>query len=228
MATWNASKPALTNTIAADIPDIEENFLELHDVITAITNGTLGTTTAANFRVDAITQVKTFFVPAEDMRGTATNGAATSNIELATNDIEVVVYVFDATTEEFVCFSRPMPEDWNVGTIRAKFFWYSASGSSPDDTVEWKLACVAVSDDDPLDAAPGTPQVISDAITEDGDLQITAKTPAITIGGTPASGDLVHFKISRNVGGTDDMAQDARLLGVWIQYTADVKAAAWA
>ena len=41
MATWNADKPAFGNQVANDIPDIEENFQELHDVITAITNGTL-------------------------------------------------------------------------------------------------------------------------------------------------------------------------------------------
>jgi len=54
MATWNTDKPAVGNTIAADIPDIEENLQELHDVIHAITDGTLGTTTAANFKVDVL------------------------------------------------------------------------------------------------------------------------------------------------------------------------------
>lgn len=55
MATWNADKPAVGNQISADIPDIEENFQELHDVMEAITNGTLGTTTAADFKVDTLT-----------------------------------------------------------------------------------------------------------------------------------------------------------------------------
>jgi len=54
MATWNTDNPKVGNTIAADIPDIEENLQELHDVIEAITNGTLGTTTAANFKVDVL------------------------------------------------------------------------------------------------------------------------------------------------------------------------------
>jgi len=54
MATWNTDNPKLGNQIANDIPDIEECLQELHDVITAITNGTLGTTTAANFRVDVL------------------------------------------------------------------------------------------------------------------------------------------------------------------------------
>lgn len=54
MATWNTDKPALANQISADVPDIEENLQELHDVITAITNGTLGTTAAASFEVDVL------------------------------------------------------------------------------------------------------------------------------------------------------------------------------
>jgi len=54
MATWNTDNPAVGNQITADIADIEENLQELHDVITAITNGTLGTTTAADFQVDAV------------------------------------------------------------------------------------------------------------------------------------------------------------------------------
>ena len=54
-ATWNTDNPAVSNQITADIADIEENLQELHDVITAITNGTLGTTSAADFLVDSIT-----------------------------------------------------------------------------------------------------------------------------------------------------------------------------
>jgi len=61
MATWNTDKPAVGNEISADIPDIEENFQELHDVITAITNGTLGTTTASSFAVDSLADGTTGF-----------------------------------------------------------------------------------------------------------------------------------------------------------------------
>ena len=53
--TWNADKPAVGNQISADIADIEENLQELHDVIEAITDGTLGTTTASDFKVKAAT-----------------------------------------------------------------------------------------------------------------------------------------------------------------------------
>lgn len=54
MPTWNADKPALADQVSANIPHIKENLEELHDVVEAITNGTLGTTAAASFKVDAL------------------------------------------------------------------------------------------------------------------------------------------------------------------------------
>ena len=54
MATWNTDNPKVGNQVSNDIPDIEENFQELHDVIEQITNGTLGTTEPSAFRVDEL------------------------------------------------------------------------------------------------------------------------------------------------------------------------------
>lgn len=187
-----------------------------------IDNAALGAT-------NTYTQYKTIFIPAAAMESTATNGAAFSTTEYATNDINVGYLAFDGATEEFAEFQMPMPEDWDRSTIKAKFFWTSASGSTAGDTVEWKLAVGALSNDDAIDAALGTSQVISDALLTDNgtDLQISGATPALTVGGTPALGDLIHFKVSRNVGGTDDMTEDAWLFGIWIQYLANASVAAW-
>ena len=228
MATWNTDNPKIGNTIAGDIPDIEENLQELHDVIEAITNGTLGTTTAADFLVDATTKVKTLYIPASDFVPTTTNGCASlANVELATNDLQIEYLAFDDATEEYACCFKPMPEDWDLGTVKAKVFWYGAPGCSAADTVEWEILIGAASDDDALDRSVTGSFPANDAITADGDLQVTPATDAITVHGTPAKGDLLVFKVSRNVAGTDDMEEDAHFLGLWIQYTADVKATAW-
>jgi hypothetical protein len=172
---------------------------------------------------------KTIYIKASSMDSTATNGATFSTNEYATNDINESFLEFDGATEEFAEFSFPMPEDWDLGTIKAKFYWTSATGSSATDTVEWEIAAGALSNDDAIDAALGTAQVISDALLADNgtDMQISDATPAITIGGTPALADLVHFKVSRNVSGTDNMTEDAWLFGVRIQYKADKTPAAW-
>jgi hypothetical protein len=154
------------------------------------------------------------------MMSNETNGANPIENEYATNDLMRAYMSFDGATEQYVSFDWVFPEGWDRSTIKAKFYWSSASGSTAGDTVEWEIKAIAVSNDDALDVAYGTAQVVSDTLlaNDGGDLQVTAATPALTVGGTPALGDMVNFKISRNVGGTDNMTEKARLFGVLIQY----------
>lgn len=183
--------------------------------------------TAAN--VFSMYGYETIFIPASAMTPTATNGATAGTTEYATNDINIDYLSFDGATEQYAEFQCPMPENWDRSTIKAKFFWTSATGSTAGDTVEWEIAAGALSDNDAIDAALGTGQVISDALLADngGDMQLSGATPALTVGGTPALADMVHFKVSRNVGGTDDMTEAAWLFGAWIQYKITNTVAAW-
>jgi len=266
MATWNTDKPALANQVSDDVPDIEENFQELHDVIEQLCNGTLGTTEPANFdiqlgtasrvvvtdaskdlTVSAATAAnmvtltdtsdadalhahdlkadlavyKTIYIPAQQLVPTTTNGATLVDSELGTNDIQIEYLTFDGATEQFACCDIVMPDDYDTSVIRAKFYWLpGAATCTAGDTVEWEFTWLNVSNDDVLDpgGGMGAPQVISDVVLagKDTDLHITDTTPTIAV--TYTLGDLLHIKISRNVGGTDDMAEDAWLLGVLIQY----------
>jgi hypothetical protein len=177
----------------------------------------------------SVYQYQTIYIPGSAMTPATTNGAAAGTAETSSNKLNMDYLAFDTTTEEMAHFQLAMPEGWDRGTIKAKFFWSSATGSTANDTVEWELACVAISNDDALDAAVGTSQVISDALLADNgaDLQVSGATPALTVGGTPALADVVHCRISRNVGGTDDMAEDAWLFGAWIQYKVTNTVAAW-
>jgi hypothetical protein len=155
-----------------------------------------------------------------------TNGAAAATVELATNDVMLDVLDFDATTEEGAGFVFSLPQAWNEGTVKAKVYWTS------DDTaaggVAWGLRAGARSDDDVLDAAFGTEQVVADTVTAAGDLMISAATSALTIGGTPAAGDLLVWEITREVAnGSDTSTADARLIGVKLQITNDTINAAW-
>ena len=166
----------------------------------------------------------TIWIPAGAFISNTTNGCdAPVFTERATNDIMNEYIAFDATTEEYAGVNFSMPGNWDLGTIKVKFYWSSASGSTTADTVEWEIGGVAISDNDALDVAIGTTQVISDAIlANDGaDLQVSGATPAVTIAGTPALYDFLSMKISRNVSGTDDMTEDAWLFGVMIQYATD-------
>lgn len=172
---------------------------------------------------------QTLYIPASAMTPLATNGAAGGTYEYATNDINFDYMTFDGATEQYVGFLTPMPEGWNRSTIKAKFMWSSATGSTAGDTVEWEIACGALSDNDTIDAALGTGQVITDTLLADNGakMQITAATPALTVGGTPALGDLIYCKVSRNVGGTDNMTENAWLFGALIQLKLTNTVAAW-
>lgn len=163
----------------------------------------------------------TIDIDAGAMTPTNTDGAFPGTNEYATNDINWDYFAFDSgATEEKIQFKTAMPESWNGGTVKAKFYWSSAAGSSIGDTVEWGIKAGALSDSDAIDVSLGTPQTVSDAITADNgaDVQLTGATSSITIGGSPSAGDITTFEVYRNTDGTDDMAEDAWLFKVVIQF----------
>lgn len=173
---------------------------------------------------------KNMWISVAEMTALTTNGAATGTNEYATNDIMTAYFAFDGATEEFVAVNKPMPGEWDRDTIKFKAYWAPGhSDCTVGDTVEWEVAARALSDDDVIDGAPGTGQVISDVVLvgEEGDLHITGPSPSLTVGGSPALGDMIHFKISRNVSGTDDMTEDAWLFGILIQYKLTKTVVAW-
>lgn len=146
-----------------------------------------------------------------------TNGAATATVELSTNKENFDCLDFDASAIEYAQFKLSLPDQWGLGTVKAKFYWTAASGSGD---VIWALQAQAFSDDNAMDAAFGTAQTVTDTLLTANDCHVTSATAAITIGGTPATGDLVYFQVYRNAtSGSDTLAVDARLLGIKLQYT---------
>lgn len=182
-------------------------------------------------QIGDIAQYSEIYIDAASMTPATTNGAAIGTKEYTTGDNYDNDYLaFDSTIEEFVFFNLVMPPTWDRATLKVKFYWSSASGSTAGDTVEWKINGVAIGNDDSIeDVTFGLSQVISDALLVDNgtDMQISGATPAITIGGTPALGDMINIRVSRNVDGTDDMAEDAWLFGVLLQIKHDKAVSAW-
>ena len=177
-----------------------------------------------------LSAIGTIYIDAGAMVPCTTNGALQSTHEYPNNDIDIDHYAFDfGAIEERVQCKDVLLENWNRGTIKAKFYWSSEAGSTAGNTVEWGIKAGALSDSDPIDAALGTPQVISDVLlaNDGGDLQISAATPALIVGGTPALNDIIVLEVYRNTDGTDNMAVDAWLFGVLIQYKKTVYAASW-
>lgn len=154
----------------------------------------------------------TIWLPAQAWVPRTTNGAAASSSELATNDVPIFTYDFDATTVEGIGFLLKMPKGSSVTSVTYRAEWTAASGSGG---VAWGLAAVGISDGDSLDAAASGQQVVTDTMQGASIRHRTSESSAITIGGTPAEGDIVLLLLTRETGnGSDTLAVDANLIGV--------------
>ena len=144
-----------------------------------------------------------------------TNGPGVNSSETTTHDSNYDTLDFDTATSEGANFMLTIPNNWDAGTITARFYWTADSGSG---TVTWALAGRALADDDALDTAFGTAQSVTDTLLAAGDMHITAATSAITIAGTPTTTTPVQFVVTRDI--TDTLGVDARLIGVQLNWTA--------
>lgn len=151
---------------------------------------------------------------------TATSGCgAQSSLEMTTNKNNYDCNPFDPSSVENGYQNVAMPDDYTGGDIYAMFYW-THPPSTVNFGVRWGLQAVAMSDDDPLDVAQGTAQYANDVGGTTYDLYKSPMTAAITIGGTPAAGDLVNWVVSRKADDVtyDTLAVDAYLLGVMVWY----------
>jgi hypothetical protein len=163
-------------------------------------------------------------VMAGAMRPSVTGGcAALVTIASAANQPDIQTLDFDATTAEFAQFSVIMPSSWNEGTVTFVPVW-SHAATTTNFGVVWTLQAVAVSNDDAIATAFGTSQSSTDTGGTTNDLYFGPESSAITVAGTPAAGDVVFFRLSRDTAsGSDTLAIDARLHGITLYITTDAE-----
>jgi hypothetical protein len=162
------------------------------------------------------------WIPAGAMIQTTTNGCATATTETTTNDVMYATKDCDSATDEFADFSIQMPKSWNESTVTVMFSWTASTAADGTDDVIWGAQCLALSNDDALDQAMGTAQVVTDTLIAVGDVHKTSETAAITCAGTPAQDDTVFFKIYRDANAAgDNYSADAKLLGARVLYNVD-------
>lgn len=179
-----------------------------------VTTSDIDLATGLNIQVNGADPKRGLYVPASGMFAATTSGAASGQLETSSNKVNVKTFDFDTSADEYVCFNIPAPDYWDLSTITAQFHWTADSGSG---TVAFALQGLARSNDDALDTAYGTEQVATDTLITAGDEHISPATAAITVGGTPAKGDHLYFRIFRDVS-VDTLGVDARLLGVRIKF----------
>ena len=168
-----------------------------------------------------IAGVQTIWVPAQAMFGTTTNGADAQAVETTATRPELKVLDFDASTAEYAQFSVAMPKSWNLGTVTYQVFW--SPGSTNTGNCIFGLQGLACTEGDTADAVFGTAVEVTDAgIATIEDVQMTAVSGAVTIGGTPADDDITFFQLYRDAAdGSDTFTGDARVLGIKLFYTTD-------
>ena len=218
-----------------EILDIDDGGIDLAAGMTFAINGTdvivtdttysagggltLSTTTFSN---DAIGK-QSMWIPAAAMYPTQTAGCASiAGLDSGSNTgPDLYTLDFDASTTEHAQFSVAFPSYWNESTVTFQVYW--TSEATDTDGVSWALKGVAFADSDSINTAFGTAiQVTDDAISAAKDLYLTAVSGAVTIAGSPAAGELAYFDIARDHDeANDDMAEDAKLIGIKIFYTVD-------
>lgn len=172
--------------------------------------------------LNTITPVGLHDVPimAIAMSPRASSGCASvATLAGAANQPDVPYLAFDASTEEHASFAIPMPYSWDGGTLTFSPIW-AHPATATNFGVCWKLRAVAISNDDALAATFGTAQSSVDTGGTTSDLYSGPESNAITVGGTPASQDVVFFDVYRDpADGGDTLAVDAYLIGIVLHIT---------
>lgn len=161
-------------------------------------------------------------ISAAAMRGTVTFPAGDANglperAETSSNLVNYDYLAFDTTQEENAYFQYSIPQGWDEGTLTFRYKWTNTAGLAAE-TVVFGLKAVAISTDGVLDVAWGSEVTITSTFTAQGDVVVSAESAAVTVGGTPAEGDIIMFNMARKTG-SDDLTGDARLLEVIITFT---------
>jgi hypothetical protein len=156
------------------------------------------------------------WIPASAFIPRTNNGCGVDSRETTTNLQNFDELLFDAGTDEFAQALSILPNNYNLSTITARFYWTASSGSGD---VVWGIQGRSFANDDALDTAFGTAQTVTDTLLAANDMHITSATSAVTLGGTPAANTPMQFQIYRDAdAGGDTLAVDARLLGVEIVF----------
>ena len=218
-ATWTINANAVVD---ADIVSVSASKL----------TGTIATARLATGTASATTYLRgdqtwsslpaggstNLWIPASAFIPRTTNGAGVDSVETTTNTQNFDQLTFDAATAQFADAAVIMPNNWNAGTVTARFYWTGTSGSG---NVVWRLSGRAFGDNVTLDSASGTTQSATDAYQSANVMHVSDATSAITIDGTPAANKPVQFTVSRDAANASDTySVSSRLLGVEIAYTA--------
>ncbi len=163
---------------------------------------------------------ESIWIPATAMTPADTNGcAAITTVDTGGNSgPDLRVLDFDKDSDEHAQFSICMPKQWDGGNITFKAYWVGIAATTG---CSWALQVKALNDNEDINVAYGSAVVVDDSSQGSAtELLISPESGDIACSG--AADDLLFCQIFRDVSdANDDMAGDARLVGVRILFTTD-------
>lgn len=128
------------------------------------------------------------------------------------------VFDFDSVVSESVQFKFVMPQTWDRSTVNAKIYWTTTSPSA--SSVVWGLSAGGIADSSSLGRVVlGVVTSGSDISQGSGYLNIGPTLTGLVVTAS-AESKMVLWRVNRvPIDIRDTLAADARLLGVWIQYS---------
>lgn len=126
-------------------------------------------------------------------------------------------WAFDQTTVEGILSEFVMPSDYTSGTLTVKLYWTNLGAGSGD--VIWRIFIRNTAATGNLDSGGFTSG--SDTITAPAQNVLKISTSSVSF--TPVAGNVIQIIPDRNASnGSDNLGNDAGLVGVLIEYTADM------
>lgn len=218
-ASNKATLPDILKTLiplltAETTPDLANDSVVVYDLSSTVVKKLLLSLIGAG--------KQTIWVPSGAMYARADNGAVAGGFETTTNKVNMKSLDFETAVQKYAQFTIRMPKSWNRGTVTFMALW-----SHPTTTVNFGVAfslrAVAISNDEAIEVAFGTAIIRTDVGGTTDRLYHSDESTAVTIAGTPSSGDLVVFEVSRVVADAGDtLAVNARLHGIVLFYTTEV------
>jgi hypothetical protein len=177
-----------------------------------------GTPTPSGFASVASGQTTLCITAAGGFPSVTSGCTGITQIESTTNDVNTPVMDFADGSTTYAEWVTNMPGNYNAGTITAILTWTANSAST--NSVIWGVQALQIPNDGAWDTAYGTAVEVTDANQGTYDINITAATAAITVGGTPAANKPIQIRVYRKGGDAgDDLAATARLIMVTLTYT---------
>jgi uncharacterized protein YkvS len=148
-----------------------------------------------------------------------TNGAAQTKVDGTNHTYFVLDY--DATTDESAYWHWTMPDSYNGGAIDITYYWEAAATSAE---VGWCFQAIGVQANNAEDVDSALSSAVCEVDTAQANANDLALVTELQATSNFAAGDYVSFKVFRDAdqstvgAGNDDMAGDARLVKVKIEY----------